>query len=294
MTRLSSAASAKTVRARQNTTSTSLVPVVDQRRKWILRGAVVLVVAMVAGIFLLAGGPSWVRQRSADTTAQAGFAISKIDIQGLIYTPRLAVHAALGANDGAILFTDLDAIRARIEQISWVERAQIMRKLPDRLEIRIVERKPFAIWQNNGRLAIIDGQGRQLTGQAIGRFAQLPLVVGEGAATNARAVFADIAVVPGLLHRVDSVAWIGNRRWDVRFKTGEVLMLPEGRKPQQSALKAFAELQKGYQLLGRGKARFDMRLGDRMFVARAGEEKTGLKNSETEAAPRRSFRETSI
>ncbi len=294
MTRKSPSAPARSPRARQNATSTSLVPLVERKRRWVLIGAVATTVVLGAGIFIFGGGPAWMQQRSADMTARAGFAISKIDIQGLTYTPRLAVHAALGANDGAILFSDLDDIRARIEQISWVERAEVIRRLPDRLEVRIVERKPFAIWQHRGRLAIIDGQGRELTGQDIGRFAHLPLVVGDGAASNARHVFADIGIVPGLLHRVDSVVWVGNRRWDVRFKTGEVLMLPEGRVPQQSALKAFAELQNGYQLLGRGKARFDMRLGDRMFVARAAEEKSGPKNLGAETTSQRPPKETSI
>jgi cell division protein FtsQ len=289
MTRKSSPRSAKRMQSRENATSTSLVPVMDRRRRWILTGATTVAAALGVAIFVIAGGPDWVRQNAADTSARAGFAVSKIEINGLRYTPRLAVHAALGANDGAILFTDLDEIRTRIESISWVKQAQVIRKLPDRLEVSIVERKPFAIWQHNGRLAIIDAQGLELTGQGVDRFADLPLVVGEGAATHAHQVFADMTVVPGLLHRVDSVVWVGNRRWDVRFKTGEVLMLPEGRTQQQSALKAFAELQNGYQLLGRGKARFDMRLGDRMFVARTESEKTNV-----ESAGAQMPRETSI
>jgi cell division protein FtsQ len=274
--------------ARQRRASTSLVPVRDRRRQWIFTGAATAAILLGAGIFVFAGGPAWVHGESADATARAGFAITKIDIQGLKNTPRLAVHAALGANDGALLFTDLDDIRAKIELIPWVAHADVMRKLPDRLDVRIVERQPFAIWQNNGRLAVIDRQGLELTGQGIERFAQLPLVVGDGAARNAQAVFADIAVVPGLAHRVDSVMWIGQRRWDVRFKSGETLMLPEGRTAQLSALKAFAELQNGFQLLGRGKARFDMRLGDRMFVARVADE------AGTQGTAKRRSGETSI
>jgi cell division protein FtsQ len=280
------ATSPKTLRQRK--ASTSLVPVRDRRRHWIFLGAASVTAMLAVSIFVFAGGPAWVHGKSADATSRAGFAITKIDIQGLKNTPRLAVHAALGANDGALLFTDLDDIRAKIEQIPWVAHADVMRKLPDRLDVRIVERRPFAIWQHNGRLVVIDKQGLELTGQGIERFAQLPLVVGDGAALNAQAVFADMSVVPGLTHRVDSVMWIGQRRWDVRFKTGETLMLPEGRTAQLSALKAFAELQNGFQLLGRGKARFDMRLGDRMFVARVADE------TSTQGTAKRRSGDTSI
>jgi cell division protein FtsQ len=259
-------------RVQTRATSMSLVPVRDRRRQRIVFGVAAVSVAIGAAVFVFAGGPAWVQSASADATARAGFAITKIDIQGLKNTPRLAIHAALGARDGALLFTDLADIRAKVEQIPWVAHANVVRKLPDRLEINIVERRPFAIWQHHGRLAVIDERGRELTGQGIERFAQLPLVVGDGASLNAKAVFADISLVPGIAHRVDSVMWIGNRRWDVRFKSGETLMLPEGRAAQQSALKAFAELQNGFQLLGRGQARFDMRLGDRMFVARVANE----------------------
>jgi cell division protein FtsQ len=287
MSRKSSrAASGQTATARK--ASTSLVPVRDRRRQWVLMGASGVAAVLGAGIFIFAGGPEWLHDRSADATARAGFAITKVDIQGLKNTPRLAIHAALGANDGALLFTDLDEIRAKVQQIPWVEHANVMRILPDRLEIRIVERVPFAIWQHLGRLAVIDVHGRELTGQGIERFAQLPLVVGDGAALNAHDVFADIAAVPGIAHKVDSVMWIGHRRWDLRFRSGETLMLPEGRGAQQSALKAFAELQNGFQLLGRGKARFDMRLGDRMFVARVADE------ASTHGTAKRPASETSI
>src|SRR3546814_20400585 len=53
--------------------------------------------------------------------------------------------------------------------------------------------------------------------------------------------------------------WVGNRRWDLRFQTGETLSLPEGKEEASTALVNFARMDGVKRLLGRGILRFDMR-----------------------------------
>jgi cell division protein FtsQ len=66
--------------------------------------------------------------------------------------------------------------------------------------------------------------------------------------------------------QVADASWMGDRRWDVRFQTGEILSLPEGDAEARRAINRFAGMDQQSQLLGRGFARFDMRNPGQMTV----------------------------
>ena len=66
--------------------------------------------------------------------------------------------------------------------------------------------------------------------------------------------------------RARSTAGWGERRWDLRFQSGEVLALPEGVDAAVTALKDFARRDAQYRLLGQGFVRFDMRVPGRIVV----------------------------
>ena len=59
----------------------------------------------------------------------------------------------------AMPLIDLDLIREQLLAIGWVKEARVSRRLPDTIAIDIVEREPAAIWQNRGRLSLIDADG---------------------------------------------------------------------------------------------------------------------------------------
>ena len=60
--------------------------------------------------------------------------------------------------------------------------------------------------------------------------------------------------------------WIGQRRWDVHFQSGEILTLPEGEEEARRAIIRFAQLDQRDSLLGHGFARIDMRDPTRAYV----------------------------
>jgi cell division protein FtsQ len=51
------------------------------------------------------------------------------------------------------------AARERLERIAWVAEAHVERRLPGTILVRIVERRAFAVWQKDGRFAVIDREG---------------------------------------------------------------------------------------------------------------------------------------
>jgi cell division protein FtsQ len=94
----------------------------------------------------------------------------------------------------------------------------------------------------------------------------LPLLIGPAANLRGQELNELMASVPTLKPQLVSATWVGGRRWNLQFQSGEVMLLPEGQKAAKSVLVKFAELDKTTGLLGRGLLRFDLRLGDKMIV----------------------------
>ncbi len=91
-------------------------------------------------------------------------------------------------------------------------------------------------------------------------------MIGPSANGQARALDTLLAKATRLKPLIAAATWIGNRRWDLQFQTGEIVSLPEGEAAAQTALKKFDGLDASERLLGRGLVRFDMRDPTRMFV----------------------------
>lgn len=58
-----------------------------------------------------------------------------------------------------IFFVPLAERKKQIEEIPWVESAAVMRLLPNRISVRVTERKPVAYVQIGSRVDLIDGDG---------------------------------------------------------------------------------------------------------------------------------------
>ncbi len=61
--------------------------------------------------------------------------------------------------DRNVFFVPLDARKKQLEQISWVQSAFVMRLLPNRLKVVIMERTPVAFVQINSHIQLIDANG---------------------------------------------------------------------------------------------------------------------------------------
>jgi cell division protein FtsQ len=157
-------------------------------------------------------------------------------------------------------------IRRRLLGFGWVKDARVSRHLPDTLVIDIVERRPAALWQSEGRLALIDEEGVVLDRVPVDKMPDLPLLIGLGANGQERQLDRLIAAVPTLKPQLASATWVGGRRWDMSFQSGETVALPEGEEAAKAALTKFARVDKQSGLLGRGIVRFDLRVPGKMIV----------------------------
>ncbi|HUD93719.1 cell division protein FtsQ/DivIB [Sphingobium sp.] len=253
---------------------------------WVI---VAIVGGLVIAIAIFMGLPGMARQQAADLAARAGFEVEKVEVRGVERMDELPVYnIALGQVDRSMLSLDLPRVREEMLKLGWVKDARVSRRLPDTLVVDIVERDPVAVWQHEGQLHLIDVQGVVLQSVSAGAMPDLPLVVGPNANLQTAGLNKLMENAPALKPMLAGATWVGNRRWDLRFQSGETLSLPEGDKDSASALVNFARMDGVNRLLGRGIVKFDMRDPDR-FVLRLPqgrvEERSAGGAAETAKAP---------
>lgn len=201
--------------------------------------------------------------------AQLGLKVEHIVVEGRAMTPEPLLQAAIGVREGdPLLGFSLEAVRNRVESLTWVQSAAIERRLPGTLVVNLVERRPFAVWQNQKRFVLIDRAGQVVAPQDPDKdaaaFRLLPLVVGAGAPEHAAELLDLLAAQPVLRAHVVAAVRVGERRWNLRLSTGADVLLPEGH--EDAAIKRLMEFQEAQDLLDRPLQVLDMRLPDRLVV----------------------------
>jgi cell division protein FtsQ len=195
----------------------------------------------------------------------AGFGITTVSLSGEKHLDRAAILTASGVGlGGSLLFLDVDAARARLKAVRWIAEATVRKLYPDRVEITVVEREPFALWQLAGRISVISRDGTPIAALSEEGFASLPLVVGPGAGLKAGELLSALERLPGIRSRVRASILVAERRWNLRLENGIDIMLPES--GIGTALELLARLDRDKQLLTRDISTVDLRLSDRVSV----------------------------
>jgi cell division protein FtsQ len=86
--------------------------------------------------------------------------VSNIQATGLTEVSRAEMLPVFGEDIGKnIFFIHLDDRRKQLEEIPWVERATVMRLLPDQIRVSVVERKPVAFTRQGQQIGLVDASG---------------------------------------------------------------------------------------------------------------------------------------
>ena len=229
----------------------------------ILAGAAVAawLIASAAGLTALAG------HQLAYAAADAGYEVEKVEVRGVERMNELKVYErVLGQQDRAMPLVDLHALRASLRELPWVEDARVSRELPDTIVVDIVERVPHAVLRRPDRLVLIDHTGHELEPVSEAKAKGMLLISGPGAQGQVEALTALLDAAPALRPQVAQAEWVGNRRWNLTFKTGQVLALPQGVQRSSAALMDFARLDGTNRLIGGKVVAFDMRNAPRIYM----------------------------
>ena len=227
-------------------------------------------------------------QRFVAASADAGYALASLEVEGRKETPKEDVMLALGALKGdAILDIDLEAARQRIVDLPWVTAASVERRLPGTLRVTLTEAEPLALWQKKGTFYLVSRSGDVLAVKDVARFGKLPVIVGDAAPQKAGELFAMLALEPELQPRVTAAVLVGNRRWNLRLDNGVDVKLPE--LAAEAAWARFATLDRQHRLLDKDISVIDLRQDDKLIVRQAhpavAEDADGSKKKSDQTAP---------
>lgn len=248
-------------------------PRLDPRRRRRVGAAVLVVAALGGATWLWTSGA--VERRIArigesllQASADSGLRIADVLVEGRNRTERSTLLEILEvARDAPILAFDPHAARDRLEALPWVRRARVERRLPDLVYVRLDEREPLALWQEQGRLSVIDETGDVIDGAAPEAFAHLPVLVGADAPSHAASLLGMLASEPDLGAKVVAAVRVQGRRWNLRLDNGVDVRLPE--EQPAAAWAQLATIQREHGLLERDVRAIDLRLPDRLVVQTA-------------------------
>lgn len=235
-------------------------------------GRYVTPVLVLFGLIGMAMQTGWVGQQFAaageeliQLSGHAGLRIEEIRYEGLNQTSQADVHTYLRVQeqDPILALNPADAT-ARLQALPWVQSAVVERQLPNRVAVRLVERRPMARWQESGVLQLVDEDGTVLSQQIPERFQGLPLLIGDDAPKSAKPFLDTLKAHPTVMERVKAVTLISGRRWRLRLDRGTDVELPES--GLEAALKRLEDEQKSSGIMDRGIATIDLRVAGKPAV----------------------------
>jgi cell division protein FtsQ len=223
----------------------------------------IIFAAVIAAAWMLAsisGALAFAGAEAARIAADAGFRVRHVRVTGTERMNQMTVYErALAQKDQPMPLLDLEALRAELLALPWVKDARVSRQLPDTLRIDIVERKEHAVLAKPDHLVLIDAEGHALEPISLAKAKGKLVISGPGARRMVGELDGLLDAAPALKPQVAAAEWVGNRRWNLTFKTGQLLALPEGDRAP-AALVRFARLDGANRLLGGRVAAVDMRV----------------------------------
>ena len=194
-----------------------------------------------------------------------GLHIEAVALSGQKRLSREDVVASAGVTGRtSLLFFDVARARDRLKDNPWILEATVQKLYPDRLQIGVTEREAFALWQHDGRVFVIAADGTVLEPYTAQHFTNLPLLVGQGAATRAKDFLALLERYPDIRNDVRAAGLVAERRWNLQLRNGIDVRLPE--IDVDRALAQLAALKHDDKLTTRDITAIDLRLPDRVTV----------------------------
>ena len=229
----------------------------------------IIAAALVAAWFIasISGATALVQAQISESAANAGFEVRHVRVSGVERMNEDRVYErVVGQRNEPMPDVDVIAIREELLELPWVKDARVSRQLPGTLAIDIVERVPHAVLQRPDHLVLVDVEGNEL--EPINRtdIGDRLVISGPGAVRQVKQLDKLLEAAPAISPQVRAAEWVGNRRWNLTFKSNQVLALPQGEDEAATALVSFARLDGQNRLIGGEVTTFDMRAPPRIYM----------------------------
>jgi len=206
------------------------------------------------------------------------FMLDALSVEGAGDSLNAEIREVLGLHFPISSFDlDLAELQKRVLSLPPVKIAEAHIKGGGILHIKVEEKTPALLLKKETGFNVLSEHGEYIRSiSSLKLFSDLPVITGDGAenaASQATAIFRSIYMN---LDQVRGLVFVGQRRWNIIMKSGQVVMLPEN-DPEQ-AIQKLLLLDKTEQILSRQIAVFDFRLPSRITL-RVPTEKYGQINS---------------
>jgi cell division protein FtsQ len=116
-------------------------------------------VSIIAALIAAIASPWWGRATFRHMTF---FSVRRVEIEGARYLPPGEILSRLRVDTTISVWDDHSGLVRRLELHPQVARAEIVRKLPGTLVVRVTERRPVALVSTPGGFKAVDVDGRML------------------------------------------------------------------------------------------------------------------------------------
>ena len=127
----------------------------------------------------------------------------------------------------SLLSLDLNYIQSEVEKVAWIKKVIIRRDLPNTLSLTIEEFSPRAVWIRGRDRYILDKNGYTIEKVSDDQFQNYFTIKGAEAELNLMNLIESLANFDEIYNQIDYANYVGRRRWDLHYKSGVRIMLPE-------------------------------------------------------------------
>lgn len=200
-----------------------------------------------------------------EISSHMGFTLEDVVVEGRMRTNKEQILKTLDLKRGRPLLTiHLQDSKEKLENLSWVKAARIERRFPDTLFIRISEKEPVAIWQNQNKTYLVDYDGEILETQEAHKYKELLLVTGHQAPKYVGRLVTLLEKNPKIKARVTSATHLRATRWDIKLDGQLDIKLPE--QDAEEALEYLVALENHHHLTDKKIMTIDMRMPGQLIL----------------------------
>ncbi len=127
----------------------------------------------------------------------------------------------------SLLSLDLNRIQSEVEKVAWIKKVIIRRVLPNTLSLTIEEFSPRAVWIRGRDRYVLDKNGYTIEKVSDDQFQNYFTIKGAEAELNLMNLIESLENFDEIYNQIDYANYVGRRRWDLHYKSGVRIMLPE-------------------------------------------------------------------
>lgn len=202
----------------------------------------------------------------SNTYAKDNLLVKEIEIYGTNQKLKQEIQQTLKYLINTEMYkVDIWSIKSKILEDSKIRNVSVSKRFPNTIAVKIIEKKPFFIWQNNNdEFYIVNSEDKIVRKAKVSEYKNYVLIKGKSLnIKSADDIRFYIYSSNYLLNKVSTIEYKGYR-WDLLLKNGIVIKLPE--LNIKKAVQLILQTDKKYQILSRKISYIDARIENKLFI----------------------------